>query len=283
MPVATQDYWVHDLSPYLIRFSEQIGLRYYGLAYVLGFAIGYFLLSHYHKKGRSPLDADRLSNFFFAIIIGVMAGGRLGFFLFYDFDPLLENPLNLFKVWQGGMASHGAFIGVTIAVFWTAWREKIPVLRLADLLVTVAAPGIFLGRIANFINGELAGRLTTVPWAVRFPGTMPGVPPDQVPPRHPSQLYEAALEGLVLFIYIQIRFWLSRAPLHRGRLTGEFLLGYAIARIVSEVFREPDASLILGMSRGTFFSLFLAVAGIGLILYSRIRPVPPQAEPGEGA
>lgn len=270
--LATQEYWVHDLSPFLIRFGDTFGIRYYGLAYVLGFLAAYLLLVYYHRKKRSPLNADQLSNAFFAIIIGVMAGGRIGYFLFYDFGVFLANPLTLLKVWEGGMASHGAFIGTAMAIIWVARREKIAVFGFSDLLVTVAAPGIFFGRVANFINGELWGRITTVPWSVRFPQSVPpGTPVEGIPPRHPSQLYEAALEGLLLFVYIQLRFWKSKAPLRSGQLTGEFLVGYSIARIFSELFREPDAELILGMSRGIFFSLFLAAAGIGFILYARRR------------
>jgi phosphatidylglycerol---prolipoprotein diacylglyceryl transferase len=271
--VATQDYWVHDLDPFLVRFTENFGIRYYGLSYLLGFVIAYLLLGYYYRKGRSPLDADQQSNAFFAIIIGVMAGGRIGYFLFYEPRVLVTNPLTLFRVWEGGMASHGAFIGVTLAVFWVSWRQKIAVLRFSDLLVTVAAPGIFFGRIANFINGELWGRVTTVPWAVRFPQAAPGRALEEIPPRHPSQLYEAALEGLVLFLYIQIRFWNSKAQLRTGQLTGEFLVGYAIARIISEMFREPDADPILGMTRGAFYSLFVAAAGIGFILYARRQDI----------
>jgi phosphatidylglycerol---prolipoprotein diacylglyceryl transferase len=183
---------------------------------------------------------------------------------------LRENPLSLFRVWEGGMASHGAFIGVALAIIWVARREGIATLRFSDLLVTVAAPGIFFGRIANFINGELWGKVSTVPWAVKFPQSVSvGTPVEQIPPRHPSQLYEAGLEGLVLFIYIQLRFWKSQAPVRHGQLTGEFLLGYSVARIISEIYREPDAALILGMSRGIFFSFFLAAAGLAFVLYGQ--------------
>ncbi len=282
MLLATQEYWVHDLSPFLIRFGETFGIRYYGLAYVLGFVIAYLLLGYYHRKGRSPLNSDQLGNAFFAIIIGVMAGGRLGHFLFYDFGALLENPFNLIKVWEGGMASHGAFIGVALAIVWVARSEKMPVMRFSDLMVTVAAPGIFLGRVANFINGELWGRVTDVLWAVRFPQSVPpGTPVEEIAPRHPSQLYEAGLEGLALFIYIQVRFWKGTAArLHPGQLTGEFLIGYSIARIFSEFFREPDADLILGMTRGIFFSLFLVLAGVVFILYARRRPTTGEAPGG---
>ncbi|HLS27594.1 MAG TPA: prolipoprotein diacylglyceryl transferase [Opitutales bacterium] len=268
--MAKSNYWVHDLSPFLIEFSEGVGIRYYGLAYLAAFATAFGLLSYYHRRKRSPLDNDQLSTSFFAIIIGVLAGGRIGYFLFYDFAAFRADPLVLFRVWEGGMASHGGFIGVALAILWIARTQRMPVLQLADLLVTVAPPGIFFGRIANFINGELWGKITTVSWAVRFPQSVPpGTPVEEIPARHPSQLYEAGLEGLVLFIYLQYRFWktpvVKRSP---GQLTGEFFIGYAIARIVSEVFREPDAGLILGMSRGTFYSIFLIAIGIGFIVYA---------------
>ena len=268
--MADSNYWVHDLSPFLIEFSDGVGIRYYGLAYLAAFAAAFLLLSYYHRRKRSPLDNDQLSTSFFAIIIGVLAGGRIGYFLFYDFAAFRSDPLVLFRVWEGGMASHGGFIGVAVAIWWIARAQRMPVLRLADLLVTVAPPGIFFGRIANFINGELWGKITTVSWAVRFPQSVPpGTPVEEIPARHPSQLYEAGLEGLVLFIYLQYRFWktpvVKRSP---GQLTGEFFIGYAIARIVSEVFREPDAGLILGMSRGTFYSIFLIAIGIGFIVYA---------------
>src|SRR5690606_13685921 len=222
----------------------------------------------YHRRGRSPLDSDQLSTAFLAIIIGVMAGGRIGYFILYDFGTLLRDPLALFRVWEGGMASHGGFAGVALAILWISRRQKLAVTRLADLLVTVAPPGLFFGRIANFINGELWGKISTVSWAVRFPASMPpGTPVEEIPPRHPSQLYEAALEGLALFAYMQFRFGrCSAARRHPGQLTGEFLVGYAIARIISELFREPDAGLILGMSRGIFYSIFLAAVGVALIV-----------------
>ncbi len=268
MEASHNDYWVHDLSPFLVRFNEGFGIRYYGLAYLLAFVVAYALLAWYHRRGRSPLDSDQLSTAFLAIIIGVMAGGRIGYFILYDFGTLLRDPLALFRVWEGGMASHGGFAGVALAILWISRRQKLAVTRLADLLVTVAPPGLFFGRIANFINGELWGKISTVSWAVRFPASMPpGTPVEEIPPRHPSQLYEAALEGLALFAYMQFRFWRSSAARrYPGQLTGEFLVGYAIARIISELFREPDAGLILGMSRGIFYSIFLAAVGIALIV-----------------
>ena len=266
------NYWIHDLDPFLFRFGENFGIRYYGLAYLLSFLIAYALLALYHRKGRSPLGPEQQSNALFAIIIGILAGGRLGYMLFYDLSGFLQNPLVLFKVWEGGMASHGGFLGGVAALLWIARTQKLPLLQVSDLFVTLAPPGLLLGRIANFINGELYGRITEVSWAVIFPASAPGLPVEAIPPRHPSQLYEAALEGAFLLVYLQFRFWKTDVTrTHPGQLSGEFLLLYAVARIFCEFFREPDAGLILGMSRGIFFSLFLAVAGLAIILIARKR------------
>jgi phosphatidylglycerol:prolipoprotein diacylglycerol transferase len=170
------------------------------------------------------------------------------------------------------MASHGGFIGVALAMAWIAFKFKIPFLLLGDLLSSIVPVGLFLGRIANFINGELWGKVTTVPWAVIFPNSaLPGTPFDLIAPRHPSQLYEAALEGLVLLAYTQWRLWRTNALKTPGRLSGEFLILYAIVRIVGEQFREPDAGLIFGMSRGIFFSLFLLAAGVLVIFHASHR------------
>ncbi len=266
------NYWIHDLDPFLFRFGENFGIRYYGLAYLLSFLIAYALLALYHRKGRSPLGPEQQSNALFAIIIGILAGGRLGYMLFYDLTGFLQNPLVLFKVWEGGMASHGGFLGGVLALLWIARTQKLPLLQVSDLFVTLAPPGLLLGRIANFINGELYGRITEVSWAVIFPASAPGFPVEAIPPRHPSQLYEAALEGAFLLVYLQFRFWKTDVTrTHPGQLSGEFLLLYAVARIFCEFFREPDAGLILGMSRGIFYSLFLAVAGLAIILIARKR------------
>lgn len=168
------------------------------------------------------------------------------------------------------MASHGAFVGVILAIVWFArYSAHVSLFAVGDWVVTLVPPGLFLGRIANFINGEVWGKITTVSWAVIFPQSAPvGYPVELIPARHPSQLYEAALEGFVLGIYLQWRFWKSdvarRCP---GQLAGEFLLGYAILRIVGEVFREPDADLILGISRGQFYSIFVGVAGLAILLW----------------
>lgn len=270
-------YWVHRLDPFLIRFSENFGIRYYGLAYVLGFAAAVWLLHRYHRAGRSPFGGNTIGDLITYIVFGVMLGGRLGYFILYQWDLIPRDPLALLRVWEGGMSSHGGFVGVLGALLLFARKYHVPFFHVSDLVVTTAPAGLFFGRIANFINGELYGTTTSVPWAVIFPHSAgPTTPLHLVVPRHPSQLYEAALEGLVLFGLLQWRFW--RSPVtrtHPGRLSGEFLVAYAVVRMVGELFREPDAGLILGVSRGTFYSVFLIGAGLVLIL----RPTPTNPAP----
>ncbi len=267
-------YWVHDLSPFLIRFGENFGLRYYGLAYVLGFVGAFWLLHRYHRSGRSLLPSAKIGDLMFLLILGVFLGGRLGYFVLYQPHVLRHDPAQLLRVWEGGMASHGGFLGVTLALVWFARSQKIPFLHLGDLVASVTALGLMLGRVANFINGELWGKPAAVAWAVVFP-----LSGDRLP-RHPSQLYQAALEGALLLAVMQLRFWRSDVVRrHPGQLCGEFLVGYAALRSIGELFREPDAAgLILGLSRGTFYSLFLVAAGLAMIAYAR-RPSAPALPP----
>lgn len=261
--------WTHNLSPFLGPHWGNFGIRYYGLSYLLGFVTAAWLLVRYARAGRSNLPADKVSDFMVTIVIGVMLGGRIGSFLLYHPEQLLHDPLSFFRVWEGGMASHGGMMGVAVAVFWFSRSTKISFFHLADLITSVAAAGLMFGRIANFINGELWGKPTTVAWAFIFPHS-----PLPLEPRHPSQLYEAVLEGALLLAFMQWRFWRSDVVRQKpGRLAGEFLLAYAVARAIGEIFREPDAALILGLSRGTFYSLFLIVGGLVLIL----RPAQPLA------
>jgi len=265
--IEQSQYWVHDLSPFLIRFPENPlgldGIRYYGLAYLLGFLAAWLLLRLYDAKGKFVIDADARATLMTAMIIGVLAGGRLGYMLLYDLDAFLANPLLIVRVDQGGMASHGGFVGVILALVWFARKHRCGFLRLGDVVVTLAPLGLMFGRIANFINGELWGRVTTASWAVIFPNSpknynalLQTYGPE---PRHPSQLYEAALEGGLMLAYVQWRFWCTRPP--AGQLGGEFLIGYGIVRIFGELFREPDAALLLGLSRGQFYSVFIILAG----------------------
>jgi phosphatidylglycerol:prolipoprotein diacylglycerol transferase len=274
-------HWVHDLDPVIFQITDTLAVRWYGLAYVCGFLAAFGLLGLYWRKGRSILNPRMQESLAMAMILGVLIGGRVGYFVFYEPGNLFRNPLVLFRVWEGGMASHGGFIGVALAGLWIARKYRLPALQLGDLIASATPPGLLLGRIANFINGELWGKVSEVPWAVIFPKSGPvGIPVNLIAPRHPSQLYEAVLEGLVPLVYMQWRFWsvrgrgispksspsLSARP---GHLMGEFLVLYSLGRLAGEFFREPDAALILGMHRGSFYSIFLLAAGFGLILWIR--------------
>ena len=273
-------YWVDQLDPFLIHFTSRFGIRYYGLAYAAGFLIGAWLLGRYARAGRSLLPADKIGDFMVAAVMGVVLGGRIGSYLLSDgWRTFGSDPLAILRVWDGGMSFHGGLLGVVVAVAWFSRSSGIPLAHLWDLVASTAPAGLLLGRLANFWNGELWGRISVVPWAVIFPRSMPpGTPLHMIPPRHPSQLYEAAMEGVLLLTYMQVRLWTSGVLRERpGRLAGEFLIGYACVRIAGESFREPDASLILGLSRGTFYSLFMIAVG----LYLCLRRVP--ALPARGA
>lgn len=272
-------YWVHDLSPFLIRFSGNFGIRYYGLAYLLGFVGAWWLLRTYHRRGRSPIDSSAIADLMTFVVLGVLVGGRLGYFLLYQTEAVASDPFVIFRVWEGGMASHGGFVGVGLALWWWSRQHRVPMFQISDLIVTVTPLGLMFGRFANFINGELPGKVTSVPWAVIFPDNELDRGLVQALPRHPSQLYQAALEGGLLLAYMQWRFWRSDTAARRpGQLSGEFMLGYAVLRMIGEVFREPDASLFFGLSRGTFYSIFLIGAAIAFLLRAGRSASPPPAE-----
>jgi phosphatidylglycerol---prolipoprotein diacylglyceryl transferase len=267
-------YFVQHPDRFLIKFSESFGIRYYGLAYVLGFVIGAVMLHVYWRRGRSPLGPAAQSDLVFGVVVGTLVGGRIGYFLFYDLASLVREPWILFRIWDGGMASHGGFVGVVLGLWWGAHRAKVPVRKVGDIIASLAPPGLLLGRLANFMNAELWGKPTDVPWAVVFPEK------DRLP-RHPSQLYEAALEGLLLLVYTQARFWLTPKVLDRpGRLAGEFLVLYSVARVFCEQFREPDPGIdpVLGMNRGAWLSVLLAAGGFVLLFLAR-KPAPKPPSP----
>lgn len=273
MPDSEIQYYVHDWDPFAIKFPESFfieGIRWYGIAYILGFVTAAWLLNCYYHKQRSPLDKDAQTSLLTYIILGTIVGGRLGYMLLYNFHEFITHPLSVFAVWNGGMASHGGMLGIGIALLIFSKHHPIKFWQLTDMVVTIGPPGIFFGRIANYINGELWGKVTTVPWAHIFVDSHGSF----TAPRHPSQLYQAGLEGLILTVYIQLRFWLS-SPSKRpyGRITGEFLITYALLRVIGELYREPDAlvSPILGLSRGTFFSLLMLIAGIILLRKTEAR------------
>ncbi len=278
-------HWVHNLDPKLVYLWGDVGVSYYGLAYVLAFVFGVAMHRLYLKKQRSPFTREQEEVALYALVLGVLLGARIGYVFLYSLPDFFARPWFVFEVWHGGMSFHGGFIGVVFACWYVYRRTGVSMLQFSDLVAPLAPMGILLGRVANFINGELWGRVTDVSWAVVFPRSGNGLPLDMIPPRHPSQLYEAALEGAVMLAYLQLRFWKSDAARHPGKLTGEFMILYAVFRIFCEFFREPDASLILGMSRGTFYSVFIFVVGVffwarahkrGAIPYPVQEPQSPQ-------
>ncbi len=256
-------YWVHHLDPVALAIgSTGLAIRWYGLAYFVGLLSAAALLSLYYKKQRSPLNPELQATYLTTGLFGVLIGGRLGSVLFYGLPPL-----EALQIWKPGMASHGGFVGVALGTLYFCWKYKQPFLSTSDIICTLPNVGFFLGRIANFINGELWGKVTTLRWAVIFPHS-----PLPLQPRHPSQLYEAALEGLFMLIYTQIRFWRSNVcNRYPGQLSGEFLCLYALARILCDCFREPDSASILHLPRGTFLSLILLGFGVGVVVVSRGR------------
>lgn len=265
-------YWVDDFDPFLIRFGGEWGIRYYGLAYVAAFVAASLMLRYLYRKGKSPLDGNAVSSVMLYLVIGVLIGGRLGYMLLYGWHIFLQNPLSILMVWQGGMSSHGGFIGVAVACYFSAKKTNLSFWKVSDLLCVVAPSGLFLGRIANFINGELWGRVSSVPWAIIFPKSAPsGTPIELIAARHPSQIYEALLEGLLLGIFAWWRFCYTNARRTSGRLTGEFLLVYGGLRILGEQFRAPDASLFFGLNRGIFYSFFMLIAGTIIMAWTGSR------------
>ncbi len=300
-------YYLHDLDPIIFRIYDNVGPRWYGLAYVLAFISSYILLRWLAKRGFADLPVAKVGDFITgAALFGVIIGGRLGYVFFYK-PEMLREPLSILRVWEGGMSSHGGMIGLLLFTFYYAHRHKISWLNLADNLAVTAPVGLFLGRCANFINGELYGRITSIPWAMQFPKELLDHPTEAdhaislctqidpslttpeaivaavnrqsqvvatlrsiLTPRHPSQLYEAFFEGIVLFAILWLVRTRTRQP--NGFLAGLFFVCYAIFRIVIEYFREPDATLIGPFTRGQFFSLFLFMIGLAFIAAARLRP-----------
>ena len=271
----------------------EFALRWYALAYIVGILIGWRLIARaikapgLWKNDSPPMTLEQLEDLLTWIIIGVIVGGRLGFVLFYQPAYYLANPVDILKVWQGGMSFHGGFLGVVVAVRWYSRRHGLPLASVADAMAFATPPGLLLGRIANFINAELWGRPTDVPWAVIFPGPeaqdCPGV--EGLCARHPSQLYEAGLEGLVLGIVLLVLVWKRGWLKVPGQTAGLFLAGYGAARFFVEFFRQADAQFItpdnpmgyvigtasFGLSMGQVLSLPMIVVGIGVIIWARRR------------
>lgn len=332
--------YVHHLDPFAIQFTETFGIRWYGLAYVAGFVCAFLLIRWFVRIGASELKESQVADFVTILaVFGVMLGGRLGYMLLYNFDELVSNPRSFFDVLGGGMSSHGGIAGMTIAAWFYARYTKTSWAGLGDNLVTVAPVGVFFGRLANFVNGELYGRRTESALAMKFPDELhevvstpsglawmfptaqlkeladkagdaaPGLAEkvdsaislalasghdahravveliqeaslqspaframlgDILTPRHPSQLYEALVEGLLLFgilLAIRVR-WKN---LYHGVLTGLFFVLYAVGRIAVENFREPDSGHIGSLTKGQFYSTFMLVVGVAFLVYGFTR------------
>jgi phosphatidylglycerol:prolipoprotein diacylglycerol transferase len=256
-------------------------LRWYSLAYLFGILIGYWHLSRMIRAPGPPMAQRHADDLFFYATLGIILGGRLGYATFYA-PALWSHPGELLQLWHGGMSFHGGLIGTVLAIAWVCWRGRLPFLRVADYVAVCVPFGMMFGRLANFVNGELWGRVTTshVPWAMVFPGAGDL-------PRHPSQLYEAGLEGLAMMIVMLTVFWKTGARWRPGLLVGLFALLIALARFTVEFFREPDAQLAefardSGLSMGQWLTLPLMAIGLALLVRARLRP--PLAEaPGPAA
>jgi len=254
-----------EFNPFAIQF-DGFGIRWYALAYIAGLLFGYYLLRRQARELGAPMNVAQLDSLLNYVLIGIILGGRLGYVLFYNPIFFISNPMEIIKVWQGGMAFHGGLLGVTLAMVLFARRNSIQVLHVSDRVAMVLPIGLFLGRLSNFINGELFGRVSDLPWAMVFPHS-------DGAPRHPSQLYEAGLEGLCLgsAMLIAVRWGWLTSP---GRITGLLLTGYGLARFLVEFVREPDTHLGLlagGLTMGQLLCMPMIAAGIYLLIRAQKR------------
>jgi phosphatidylglycerol:prolipoprotein diacylglycerol transferase len=283
-----------DISPNLFStsvFGFELALRWYALAYIVGILIGWRIVvqavrtAHLWQKNTPVMTVEQIEDLLTWVILGVILGGRLGYVLFYQPGYYLQNPGEILAVWQGGMAFHGGLLGVIVAGFLYTGRHRIARLSAADVMALGVPPGLLLGRIANFINAELWGRPTTLPWGVAFPGdaaqTCPGIV--DLCARHPSQLYEAGLEGLVLGAILIWLVWRCDALKRPGLLAGTFFAGYGLSRFIVEFVRQPDAQFVTsgnplglaleiggwGLTMGQLLSLPMILIGVMLIAHAR--------------
>lgn len=256
----------HEIDP--VAFSlGPLAIRWYSLSYIVGLILGWLYARWLADLPPQRMTRTQIDDFLVWATLGVVLGGRLGYVLFYNFGTYMSDPLTVLKVWEGGMSFHGGLIGVLLATLFFTRKHGLPFLALADILACVTPIGLFFGRLANFVNGELFGRPSDVAWAMVFPAGGPEA-------RHPSQLYEAGLEGLVLFILLYV--FVRRGALEAlGRLGGIFLFGYGLSRFVVEFFREPDAHIgfLFGASTmGQLLSVPMILFGLSLIVRSAKNP-----------
>jgi phosphatidylglycerol:prolipoprotein diacylglycerol transferase len=251
-----------NINPVALSLGS-LEIRWYGIAYVVGILLGWAYSKSLVRRFSSSIQPKDLDDFIVWATVGIVVGGRLGYALFYNPWEYLSHPLKLLYLWQPGMSFHGGFLGIIIVVIWFCHRRKLPLLIFSDIIASVSPIGLFFGRIANFINSELYGRVTDVSWAVIFPNGGPY-------PRHPSQLYEAILEGIGLFLLMAwVEYFTKRRQTNPGIMCAVFLLGYAIARMIVEVFRQPDSHIgyfMGGTTLGQLLSVPILIGGF-IFLY----------------
>ena len=251
--------YTHNLDPVLIDFGF-VAIRWYSLAYIFGIIFGWWLgkkiIIQISKKNNLKLEENEFDDLITYLILSIIIGGRIGYIVFYNLGYFISNPLEIIKIWEGGMSFHGALIGVVFGTYLFTSKRGLPTFFYLDVIACVSPIGIFLGRIANFINGELIGKATSVPWSVVFPSI-------DMLQRHPSQLYEAILEGIVLFIILNLSIFKRKYKM--GECSYLFLIFYGIFRIISEIFREPDSQIgyVFDLvSMGTILSFCMITIGI---------------------
>ena len=255
--------YTHNFDPILVDFGL-IAIRWYSLAYVFGILLGWWfgkkIIAHITKNFNFKFNVDEFDDLITYVIISLIIGGRLGYIVFYNLEYYISNPLDAVKIWEGGMSFHGALIGIIFGTYLFSLKNNISAFFLLDIIACVSPIGIFLGRIANFLNGELVGKTTTASWGVIFPNV-------DMLPRHPSQLYEAVLEGILLFLILNILIFVKKYSL--GTCSYLFLICYGFFRIISEFFREPDIQigyLFDLFSMGTILSSFMILSGLVIML-----------------
>jgi phosphatidylglycerol:prolipoprotein diacylglycerol transferase len=262
------------LNPILLDLGF-FQLRWYSLAYLAGIFIGYWYLLKLLNQPGAPMARRHADDLVFYAALGIILGGRIGYVLFYNLPYYIDNPLAILKLWDGGMSFHGGVIGTSLGILYLSWKEKLQWLRLHDYVACCVPFGLFFGRLANFVNQELWGAPTNVPWAVRFvEATAYG--PALGPPRHPSQLYEAGLEGLLLFAILWLMFWRTKARYEPGKLVGAFIFFYGVFRFGIEFIREPDSQLAefaakTGLHMGQWLTVPMILGGLYLMATAKKR------------
>lgn len=275
-----------QFDPVIFSINDTLALRWYGLMYLIGFVFALWLGIRRAKKPNSGWTRDEVENLLYLGFLGVFIGGRLGYVFFYNFSMFLDDPLYLFRVWDGGMSFHGGLAGVIVVMILFAYRTKRHFFQVSDFIAPLIPFGLGAGRLGNFINGELWGRVTDVSWGMRFPTaraadlSYANLHPEWLQylennmlPRHPSQIYQMLLEGVILFIILN---WYARKPRPMGAVSGLFLIGYGAFRFITEFFREPDAQLGLfanAISMGQILSLPMILAGIAIMVWAGRRPI----------